>query len=116
MVFSTLHTNDAPSTITRLRDMGLESYLITATWKPFWPSGWCAKICEDCRAEFEPSSEILMELSLRPEDVKGKKFYLRQGLRPLQQHWPSRPHGFARIGHYERRIARHDFGGWSTDH
>jgi len=43
MVFSTLHTNDAPSTITRLRDMGVEPYLITPRSKGFWPSGWCGR-------------------------------------------------------------------------
>jgi type IV pilus assembly protein PilB len=37
------------------------------------------KICEDCRTEFEPSAEMLMELGLRPEDVRGKKFYYGRG-------------------------------------
>src|SRR5262249_42016748 len=37
------------------------------------------KICEDCRTEFEPSPDMLMELNLRPEDVKGKKFYYGRG-------------------------------------
>src|SRR5262249_53955002 len=64
MVFSTLHTNDAPSTITRLRDMGLESYLITATVESILAQRLVRKICEDCRTEFEPSPEMLMELNL----------------------------------------------------
>lgn len=79
MVFSTLHTNDAPSTITRLRDMGVESFLITAAVEGILAQRLVRKICEDCRAEFEPSPEILMELNLRPEDVKGKKFYYGKG-------------------------------------
>src|SRR5262249_23722124 len=37
------------------------------------------KICEDCRTEFEPSAEMLMELNLRPEDVRGKKFFYGRG-------------------------------------
>ena len=42
-VYSTLHTNDAPSAITRLTDMGVENYLITSSaGGAFWPSGWCA--------------------------------------------------------------------------
>src|SRR5439155_8662694 len=65
MVFSTLHTNDAPSTITRLRDMGLETFLLTATIEGILAQRLVRKICEDCRTEFEPSDEVLMELNLR---------------------------------------------------
>ncbi|HEV8061378.1 MAG TPA: ATPase, T2SS/T4P/T4SS family [Gemmataceae bacterium] len=79
MVFSTLHTNDAPSSITRLRDMGLEPYLITATLEGILAQRLVRKICEDCRTEFEPSAEMLMELNLRPQDVTGKKFFYGRG-------------------------------------
>ena len=79
IVFSTLHTNDAPSSITRLRDMGLEPYLITATLEGVLAQRLVRKICVDCRTEYEPSPELLMELNLRPEDVKGKKFYYGRG-------------------------------------
>ena len=79
IVFSTLHTNDAPSTITRMRDMGLEPFLITATLEGVLAQRLVRKICVDCRTEFEPSAEMLMELNLRPEDVKGKKFYYGRG-------------------------------------
>ncbi len=79
IVFSTLHTNDAPSAITRLRDMGLEPYLITATVEGIMAQRLVRKICEDCRTEFEPSAEMLMELGLRPEEVKGKKFFYGRG-------------------------------------
>jgi type IV pilus assembly protein PilB len=79
MVFSTLHTNDAPSSVTRLRDMGLEPYLITATLEGILAQRLVRKICEDCRTEFDPSPEMLMELNLRPGDVTGKKFYYGRG-------------------------------------
>src|SRR6516165_783185 len=79
IVFSTLHTNDAPSTITRLRDMGLETFLITATVEAILAQRLVRRICEDCRTEFEPSPEILMELQLRADDVKGKKFFYGKG-------------------------------------
>ncbi|MBX9678453.1 MAG: Flp pilus assembly complex ATPase component TadA [Gemmataceae bacterium] len=79
MVFSTLHTNDAPSTITRLRDMGLETFLITATLEGILAQRLVRKICEDCRTEFDPSPEMLMELGLRTEDTVGKKFYYGKG-------------------------------------
>jgi type IV pilus assembly protein PilB len=79
MVFSTLHTNDAPSSITRMRDMGLEPFLITATLEGILAQRLVRKICEDCRTEFEPSAEMLMELSLRPQEAAGKKFYYGRG-------------------------------------
>jgi type IV pilus assembly protein PilB len=79
IVFSTLHTNDAPTSITRLRDMGLEAYLITATVEAILAQRLVRKICEDCRSEFEPSPEMLMELNLKAGDVKGKKFYYGKG-------------------------------------
>lgn len=79
IVFSTLHTNDAPSTITRMRDMGLEPFLITATLEGIMAQRLVRKICVDCRNEFEPSAELLMELNLRPQDVVGKKFYYGRG-------------------------------------
>lgn len=79
IVFSTLHTNDAPSTITRLRDMGLEAYLITATVEAILGQRLVRKICDDCRSEFEPSPEMLMELNLKAADVKGKKFFYGKG-------------------------------------
>jgi type IV pilus assembly protein PilB len=79
MVFSTLHTNDAPSTITRLRDMGVEPFLITATVEGILAQRLVRRICEDCRTEFDPSAEMLMELNMRPGDVKGRKFYYGRG-------------------------------------
>jgi type IV pilus assembly protein PilB len=79
MVFSTLHTNDAPSTITRMRDMGLEPFLICATLEAILAQRIVRKICQDCRDEYEPSKELLMELNLKPEDVRGKKFYFGRG-------------------------------------
>jgi type IV pilus assembly protein PilB len=79
IVFSTLHTNDAPSSITRLRDMGLEPYLITATLEGVMAQRLVRKICVDCRTEYEPSPELLMELNLRPGDVQGRKFYYGRG-------------------------------------
>src|SRR5260370_16232238 len=66
LVFSTLHTNDAASTITRLRDMGVEPYLITATLEGILAQRLVRKICDACRAPFEPSQEMLMEIKLRP--------------------------------------------------
>jgi type IV pilus assembly protein PilB len=75
MVFSTLHTNDAPSTITRLRDMGVPPFLLTATLEAILAQRLVRKICEQCREETMPSMEMLADLELTPDDIVGKHFY-----------------------------------------
>jgi type IV pilus assembly protein PilB len=79
MVFSTLHTNDAPSTVTRLRDMGVPPFLITATLEAILAQRLVRSICTQCREEVHPSSEILADLELSPSDIKGKTFYRGKG-------------------------------------
>jgi len=79
VVFTTLHTNDAPSSVARLLDMGIEPFLITATVEGIVAQRLVRKICEKCKTQFEPSEAQLMELQLIPEDVKGKKFFYGRG-------------------------------------
>lgn len=79
IVFTTLHTNDAPSAITRMIDLGVEPFLITATLEAVIGQRLVRKICLKCKEEFEPTEEMLMELNLTPDDVKGKKFYYGRG-------------------------------------
>lgn len=79
LVFSTLHTNDAPSAITRLRDMGIEPFLITATVEAVLAQRLVRKICTECRTEFEPSDELLMELQLPIAQARQYKFYYGRG-------------------------------------
>jgi type IV pilus assembly protein PilB len=79
LVFSTLHTNDAPSSITRLRDMGVEPFLITATVEAIQAQRLVRKVCMQCKTPYEPTREQLMELNLTPEQVKGRPFYYGEG-------------------------------------
>ncbi len=79
LVFSTLHTNDAPSSIARLLDLGLESFLVTATLEGIVAQRLVRRICENCKEEYQPTEEQLMELALRPDDVKGRIFYYGKG-------------------------------------
>lgn len=79
LVFSTLHTNDAPSAVARLLDLGVEPFLITATFEAVIAQRLCRRICKQCREEYVPTEERLLELQLRPEDVKGKAFYHGKG-------------------------------------
>jgi type IV pilus assembly protein PilB len=79
IVFSTLHTNDAPSAVTRLRDMGLPTFLITATTEAVLAQRLVRRLCTNCRTEFQPSPEIAMELGMTPEEAATKKFYYGRG-------------------------------------
>ncbi|MEQ8849119.1 ATPase, T2SS/T4P/T4SS family [Botrimarina sp.] len=75
LVFSTLHTNDAPSTITRLKDMGVPTFLITATVEAILAQRLVRRICKNCKEEYTPGKELLDDLELTDEDTRGKKFY-----------------------------------------
>lgn len=79
LVFSTLHTNDAPTAVTRLRDMGIPAFLITATVEAILAQRLVRKICTECRTEFEPSDELLMELQLPVEQARQYNFYYGKG-------------------------------------
>ncbi|MBI4230005.1 MAG: type II/IV secretion system protein, partial [Planctomycetes bacterium] len=79
MVFSTLHTNDAPQTVTRLIDMGVEPFLASATLEAILAQRLVRRICKGCKEEYAPSDEILMEINLNPETLAGKKFWTGRG-------------------------------------
>jgi type IV pilus assembly protein PilB len=79
IVFTTVHTTDSPSTIARLLDLGLESYLIAATMEGVIGQRLIRRICPKCKEEFTPTEEMLMELELTPEDVEGRTFYQGRG-------------------------------------
>ena len=79
LVFSTLHTNDAPSTITRMKDMGIPTFLITATVEAILAQRLVRRICSKCREETEPDAEVLMELGVSEEVRVQHKFYRGKG-------------------------------------
>ncbi len=79
LVLSTLHTNDAPSSILRLLDLGLESFLLTATIEGIVAQRLVRTICAKCREQYEPREEELMELGLLPEDIGGRKLFRGKG-------------------------------------
>lgn len=79
LVFSTLHTNDAPSTVTRMKDMGIPTFLITACVEAILAQRLVRRICPNCREEVEVSQEIVMDLGISGEEVEDKKFYRGQG-------------------------------------
>lgn len=68
LVFSTLHTNDAASAITRLTDMGIEPFLVTSSVKQVLAQRLVRRICEQCKVEYEPEASKLKELGLPTEN------------------------------------------------
>ncbi|MBN1420148.1 MAG: Flp pilus assembly complex ATPase component TadA [Planctomycetes bacterium] len=79
IVFSTVHTTDAPSAIVRLVDLGLEPFLITATLEAIVGQRLVRRICINCRQEYMPTDDELMELELTRSEVAGRHFYYGQG-------------------------------------
>jgi type IV pilus assembly protein PilB len=79
IVFASLHTNDAPGSIARLLDLGIEPFLVTATLEGIIAQRLVRKICENCKTPFKPTEAQLIQLGLRSEDVKGKEFYYGKG-------------------------------------
>ena len=75
LVLSTLHTNDAPSSVIRLVDLGIEPFLLTATIEGIVAQRLVRTLDHKTKEAYMPSEQELMELALRPEDVKGREFY-----------------------------------------
>jgi type IV pilus assembly protein PilB len=79
LVFSTLHTNDAPLAVTRLLDLGIEPFLVSATIEAVLGQRLVRKVCTGCRVTYDPGAEVLLELELRKEEVAGKQFAYGRG-------------------------------------
>jgi type IV pilus assembly protein PilB len=79
LVFSTLHTNDAPSSITRLKDMGVPTFLITATVEAILAQRLVRRVCTQCREEVDPTEEMLLDLGMQRGELDGRKFYRGRG-------------------------------------
>ena len=79
VVLSTLHTNDAPGAVTRLVDMGLEPFLISASLEAILAQRLVRRICPDCRSAYEPSQELIDMMEVDPLEITDKDFYYGEG-------------------------------------
>ncbi|AKJ63545.1 GspE/PulE family protein [Kiritimatiella glycovorans] len=79
LVFSTLHTNDAPGAITRLIDMGAEPFLISSTLEGVIAQRLIRTICPGCKKPYTPEDALLEELNLSRADVGDNPFYFGEG-------------------------------------
>ena len=79
LVFTTLHTNDAPGAITRLIDMGVEPFLISSTLEAVLGQRLLRSICRQCRTTYTPSESLLAELGISPQDIGNRQFFYGKG-------------------------------------
>ncbi len=79
LVFSTLHTNDAPGAVTRLIDMGVEPFMISSSLEAVLAQRLIRKICPDCKTAYDPSEAVLAQLGLTPHEIGDKNFYYGKG-------------------------------------
>ncbi len=79
LVFSTLHTNDAPSAITRMVDIGVQPFLVASSVMGIMAQRLVRKVCPKCRARYEPPGHILRGIGLKPEIAKKANFMKGKG-------------------------------------
>ncbi len=79
LVFTTLHTNDAPTAVTRLIDMGVEPFLLSATLETICAQRLVRTICIKCKAPYEPTEDELLQLQIKRRDVQHQRFYYGKG-------------------------------------
>ena len=79
VVLSTLHTNDAPGAVTRLIDMGLEPFLISASLEGVLAQRLLRRICKGCRTAYEPDKEVINMLDVDALEIANRKFYFGKG-------------------------------------
>jgi type IV pilus assembly protein PilB len=79
LVFTTLHTNDAPGAVTRLIDMGVEPFLISSTLEAVLGQRLLRSICVHCRTSYQPNESLLTQLELSQRDIGKNEFFYGKG-------------------------------------
>jgi type IV pilus assembly protein PilB len=79
LVLSTLHTNDAPSTISRLMNMGIEPFLVATSVHLIVAQRLGRRVCNDCKVEEDISPQVLIDAGFTPEEARTVKIYKGQG-------------------------------------
>ncbi|MCB0359445.1 MAG: Flp pilus assembly complex ATPase component TadA, partial [Bdellovibrionales bacterium] len=79
LVLSTLHTNDAPSSINRLLNMGVEPFLVASSINIVVAQRLARRVCDNCRAPLEVSPEVLIDIGIPPAEAKHTQVYYGTG-------------------------------------
>ncbi len=69
LVLSTLHTNDAPSTVSRLLNMGIEPFLVTASLNLILAQRLARRVCTDCKTNYSVAQQVLVDLQVKPDQL-----------------------------------------------
>ena len=85
LVFTTLHTNNAPGSITRLIDMGVEPFLVSSTLEAILAQRLIRKICQRCKTPFRPNEFQLNQIGLTLKDIENKELYYGKGCQDCNQ-------------------------------
>ncbi len=85
MVLSTLHTNDAPQTINRLLNMGVEPFLVASSVNLIVAQRLARRICPECKEEIEPPAEALRDIGVKMEDIGAFPVYQGKGCHNCNQ-------------------------------
>ena len=81
LVLSTLHTNDAPSTVSRLLNMGIEPFLVTASVNMVVAQRLARKLCQECKRKVEVDDQALLDIGISPEDIGSFEVFEPAGCR-----------------------------------
>jgi len=79
LVFSTLHTNDAPGANTRLVEMGIKPFLVASAIQAIIAQRLVRTICKECKEPYEPDPMVIKDLGFNPDEYKGQTFYRGKG-------------------------------------
>ena len=106
LVLSTLHTNDAPSTINRLMNMGIEPFLVASSVNLICAQRLVRRICANCKADHPTPAQALLQAGFSAEDAKSGRAEEGQRLREVQQHRLQGARGPLRSDGHHRRAPR----------
>ena len=107
LVFSTLHTNDAPGAITRLIDMGVKPFLVASSIQAIMAQRLIRVLCPKCKEpDREPDPMWLKLAGITDEDIEGQDDLQAARLRLLHRHRLPRPHGIFEMMQHEQRNPR----------
>ena len=81
LVFSTVHTNDAPSALTRMQDLGIKPFLVSAAVQFILAQRLVRRLCAECREAYDPHPSEALSIGLDPAHIEGRRFHRARGCR-----------------------------------
>ena len=111
LVFSTLHTNDAPSALTRLVDIGVQPFLVASSIIGIMGQRLVRKVCPKCQAKYEPPAHLLKTLGIRPEIASKANFMRGKGCSHCNKTGYRGRHGDLRADDHDQPDPRDDLQG-----